>query len=199
MSTPPPIYRPPPPPRRSTGNLIAIALLIVALIVAGAILALIYGARMISHNITVQERRSATGNKEVSIKTPVGNINVHEGERVDATTVGLPVYPGARQIRDHNAPRVWVNLPGIESLDVVAAHFHTPDPIAKVKDFYQTQLNGQAQLKGESTNFTSKDSGSRFVLEMKRNNQEKVVALKRNGDGTEITLVRVLHGSGEAN
>ncbi|MGH9435635.1 MAG: hypothetical protein ACRD06_06515 [Terriglobia bacterium] len=192
MATAPPPYRPPLPPRRSSGHLLVIAVLILALIVVGVVLALVYGARTLSRNVKIQEQQSS-GNKEISIKTPLGNVNVDQGGYVDATIVGLPIYPGARQVRNNNAPRVWVNMPGIASVDVVAAHFDTPDSIAKVKDYYQSRLGGQI------TKLNATNSGNHIVLEIKHDNQEKVVVLKGSGDGTSITLVRVLHGAGEAN
>lgn len=188
-----PGFRPPAPPRRSGGHLIIIALLVVVLIVVTAIFALIFGARMISHNISIHEQRSSSGKKVVNVQTPVGSINIHEGEPVDAVELGLPVYPGARQIRGHGVPRVWVDFPGLESVDVVAAHFETPDSIRAVQDYYQRQLNGHI------AQFSDNDYNGKAIIRIKQGNQEKVVALRSGGHGTEITLLRVLHGSGEAN
>lgn len=193
MSATPPVYRPPMPPRRSSGHLVAVALLIVALIVVVAIIGIVYSARVISRNIKVSEQQSAAGNKEVSIKTPVGNFHVNTSHNADAALVGLPLYPGASLTKEHDSPRFSLDLPGIANVDVVAAHYATPDSIGKVEDFYRNQL------KGRVTKLNAEDSGRRISLEMKRDDEEKVVALKGTNEGTSITLVRVLHGTGEVN
>lgn len=184
----------PPPPRRSSSNAVLIALLVLVLIVAAGIAAIFYSARFITRNIAVHETKSAAGNKEVSIRTPVGNINVHENPIADPSTIGLPVYPGALAVKEDKTPRVSVSLSGIESVDVVAGHFHTPDSVDKVRNYYEAELNGQI------TKLTAEEGKRKIVFEMKQDHQEKIVALKGSEDGgTGITLVRVLHGSGEVN
>lgn len=193
MSSTPPVDRPPAPPRRSSAHPVAIALLIVATIVVIAVIGIVYSVHIISHNIRVSEQQSSAGNKEVSIKTPVGNIHLNTSQNADPALVGLPVYPGASPTKDHDSPRFSLDLPGVANVDVVAAHFMTPDPVAKVEDYYQNQL------KGRITKVTAEDSGRRITLEIKRDDEEKVVALKGTSEGTSITLVRVLHGAGEVN
>lgn len=193
MSTTPPVYPPPVPPRRPSGHPVAIALLIVAMIVVIAIVGIVYSVHIISRNIRVSEQQSAAGNKEVSIKTPVGNIHVNTSRDADAALVGLPLYPGASPAKDHDSPHFSLDMPGITNVDVVAAHYVTPDSIGKVDDYYRDQL------KGRITKINAEDSGRRIALELKRDDEEKVVALKGTSEGTSITLVRVLHGAGEVN
>lgn len=191
MATTP--YNPPTPPRRSSSNAVLIALLVLVLIVAAGIAAIFYSARFITRNIAVHETKTAAGNKNLSIRTPVGNINLHENPMADPAMIGLPVYPGAQAVNEDKAPRVSVSLPGIESVDVVAGHFHTADSVDKVRNYYEAELNGQI------TKLTTEKAERKIVLEIKQDHQEKIVALKGGEDGTGITLVRVLHGPGEVN
>lgn len=193
MSASPPAYRPPSPHDQHPGHYAAIALLIVALIVIVAVVGVIYSIHIISHNVSVSEQQSVSGSKEVSVKTPVGNFHLNTSQQADPAIIGLPVYPGAQKSADSNSPRVSLNLPGITSVDVAAVHFATAASIGAVESYYQTQLKGQI------TKIKSEDSGNRIALEIKRDDDEKIVALKRTGSGTAITLVRVVHGPGEVN
>lgn len=196
MATPPVPPQAPlpvsPPPPRSPRHAILIALLILGLIVVVGILAIFIGLRALSHSFSVHERNVA-GNKEVTIQTPAGNIEVHKNAHVDSTSLGLPVYPGARQVEDDHSARVSVNLPGQQTFGVVAAKFETADPIEKVRDFYHNQLGSRV------TKFTVKNSTGEMVFEMKSDDQEKIVALKNTGSGTRISMVRILHSAHEAN
>lgn len=193
MATPPIPPQPPMnPPRRPTHHAILIALAILGLIVVVGVLAIFMGLRALSHSFSVHERNVA-GNKEVTIQTPAGNIEVHKNAQVDATSLGLPVYPGAQRVEDDDSARVRVNLPGQQTLGVIAAKFQTPDPIEKVRDFYQNQLGNRV------TKFTAKSSTGEMVFEIKSEDQEKIVALKNSGNGTRISMIHILHGAHEVN
>ncbi len=184
----------PPAPGRSSNQAILIALLIIVLIVVVGVLAIFIGLRTILHNIAIHEQKTASGGNEVSINTPVGDIRIHQGAAVDAAMLGLPLYPGAHRVEDdHDSAHVRMNFPGEQSLNVLAAKFETSDPIAKVRTFYQDQWNSQM------TRFTEKNSDGSMVFEIKQGNQEKIVVLKKAGDGTRISMVRILHGAEEAN
>ena len=76
---------------------------------------------------------------------------------------------------------------------VLAGKFETPDPVDKVAAFYRTRLGTDV------TRFKEKDEEGKTVFEIKHDKQDKVVAMKRNGDRTVIELVRVSEGSSEAN
>lgn len=183
----------PQPPRRASSRGVLIALLVLLLIFAGAAAAIFFGVRIISRSVSIRERRTAAGNKVVSINTPVGSLNVRQGGQVDPALIGLPVYPGAVRMKDKDSARVNLTLPGRETVGLVTAKFQTSDALVKVKSYYQSQLNGQI------TNTATEDFGQKIVFRIKRNHQERVVALKNSGGGTEITLVLVRHGTAEAN
>ena len=178
----PPI--PPEPPRSS--NAVTIALLILALIVVLAGLGVWIGFRVIAHNVHVEVQQSAEGKKEFSIKTPLGSLEVQK--EVNEASLGLPIYPGAVRVPEKDTATVNINIAGEQRVRVLAAKFETPDSLDKVRGFYRERLGTQV------TKYVEKNDEGKTVLEIKSEHQEKVVALKQEGDRTQIELVRVWHG-----
>jgi len=81
-STPrPPVPPAAPPPPRAGSNVVAIVLLSLALIIVACALALWVGLRFISHNIEVHVNHDEA-RKQVSIKTPLGGIEVNKAREV---------------------------------------------------------------------------------------------------------------------
>jgi len=181
----------PPLPPRTGSNVVPIVLLILALIIVVSGLAVWTGLRYLSQSFRVQVQESGAGKKEVSIKTPIGSLEVHP-EASDAT-LGLPVYPGAKPIKEDKGATVDFDFGKEATLRIVVGKFETPDPLEKVKDFYRERLGDQV------TKFTEKSPEGKTVFEMKSSQMEKVVALKSFGDGTRIELVRISHGHEEGN
>ncbi len=182
----------PPPPPRSNSPILAIALLVLALIVVVGGLMIYTGVSILSRTVKVQVDQSNGGKKkEVSIRTPLGSLEVHKD--VDVERIGLPLYPGAARLHDEDSATVNINIAGEQNVRVLVAKFETSDPIDKVRDYYHAQLGSQV------TRYAEKDEEGKTVFEIKRNNQEKVVALKNVGDQTHIDLVRVVHGDDVGN
>ncbi len=194
MATSPNPPRPPepPPPPRSSSPIIAIALLVLALIVVVGGLMIYTGIDILSRTVKVQVNQSDSGKKrEVSIKTPLGSLEVHKD--VDLERIGLPLYPGATRLHNEDSATVNINIAGEQNVRVLVAKFETTDSIDKVRDFYHDRLGSQV------TRYAEKDQEGKTVFEIKRHDQEKVVALKSEGDQTHIDLVRVVHGGDEGN
>ncbi len=193
MATSPNPPRPPgpPPPPRSNSPIIAIALLVLALIVVVGGLMIYTGVNILSRTVKVQVDQSDRGKKEVSIKTPLGSLEVHKD--VDVERIGLPVYLGATRLHDEDSATVNINIAGEQNVRVLVAKFETSDSIDKVRDYYHAQLSSQV------TRYAEKDQEGKTVFEIKRSDQEKVVALKTEGGQTHIDLVRVVHGRDEGN
>jgi hypothetical protein len=189
MATTPQPPRPPVPPRTGS-HVIAIALLTLALIVTVCGLAVWIGLRFLSRTVKVQVEDSGGGNKAITIKTPVGSLDV--GGEVDEGRLGLPVYPGAIRMKKEGA-KVDIDLPGEESVRVLAAVFETPDELETVREFYKNRLGS------EVTKFTEKNHEGKTVFEIRRHGQEKIVALRHTGSGTRIEMARVTHGREETN
>ena len=193
MSTSPQPPRPPVPPQppRSGSNIVAIALLVLALIVLVSGIAVWTGLRFLSHNLRMQVEERGGGNKEVSINTPVGSIEVHHDVTEDS--LGLPIYPGATRVKDKDSAAVNLGFGGEASVQVLAAKFETSDSLERVKAFYKEHLGS------EVTKFTDQGSEGKTTFEIRTHNLEKVVALEGGGSRTLIKLVRVSFGKNESN
>lgn len=193
MSTMPPSPRPPaaPPPPRTGSHLIAISLLVLALIVVVSVLTVVIGLRFLARGVKVNVAEAGAGNKAVSIKTPVGSLEVNQD--VNESRLGLPIYPGARRTRDGGAANVNISVGDEQGVRVVAAKFETADALEKVREFYKQRLGSDV------TKFTERNHEGHTVFEIKRSGQEKIVALHESGSMTQIELVRVTHGPGETN
>ena len=193
MSTSPQPMRPPMPPQppRPSSNIVAIALLVLALIVLVSGIAVWTGLKFLSHDLRLQVKERGGGQKEVSINTPVGSIEVHHD--VNQDSLGLPIYPGATQVKDKDSAAVDLGFGGEQSVRVLAARFETSDSFERVKAFYKEHLGS------EVTKFTDQGSEGKTTFEIKTHNPEKVVALEGAGSRTLIQLVRVSFGRNESN
>ncbi|MBZ5543620.1 MAG: hypothetical protein LAO07_08070 [Acidobacteriia bacterium] len=180
-----------PPPPRTGSHILTIALLFLALIIVVSLATVWVGLRFLAHGVSVNVQERDAGRKEVSIKTPVGSMQVSQD--VNESGLGLPIYPGAERLRDQDSANLSFSFGGEAGLRLIVAKFETPDPPEKVRDFYKKRLGGDV------TRFVEKDSEGKTVFEIKRSGQEKVVALESRGGGTRIALVRVNHGPTEAN
>ena len=190
--TPPRPPSPPAPPR-SGSNVMAIVLLGLALIVVVSGLVVWVGFHYLARSFRVRQRDSAGGGKQVSISTPFGGINVDAGKGVSEAGLGLPIYPGAKQVRDNDSATVSLGLPDSNSVRIVAGKFQSSDPIEKVEAFYHQHLGS------EVTKYTERDSQGKTVFEIKHQDDERVVTLQSADDGTRIELVHVGHTHGESN
>jgi hypothetical protein len=193
MATDPQPPRPPTPPQPpgSRSNFAVIALLLLALIVLIGGIAVWGGLRFLSHAVHVNVEQQGGGKKEVSVKTPFGSVKVNKD--VNEASLGLPIYPGATRIKEHGSANVNLDIADEAKLSVLAAKFETPDSVDKVRAFYHARLGDQV------TKYRERNEEGKTVFEIKHDKQDKVVALKSNGDKTVIELVRVSEGGPEAN
>lgn len=180
----------PPPPPRTGSHVVAIVLLTLALIILVAGVAVWFGLKFLARNVQVSVD-DAGGRKEVSIRTPVGSLEVKP--QVDESRIGLPVYPGATRVEDEGSASIHVRLSDAKSLRVYAARFETEDSLKRVQDFYSEQLRGRL------TKAVEKRPDGKVAFEMKRDDQEQIVVLETKGDKTAISLVRILHSEEGAN
>src|SRR6266404_3592928 len=92
----------------------------------------------------IHTRGKDGGEKNVSIHSPLGALNVRTDE-VNPKDTGLSVYPGARlkpESDEHNQGKANVNIDtpwfGVK---VVALTYQTDDPQEKVWDYYKKDLS----------------------------------------------------------
>ncbi|HLY63260.1 MAG TPA: hypothetical protein VKV95_21145 [Terriglobia bacterium] len=199
----------PPPPPRAGSHVVAIALLVLAFIVLVSVVGILIAFRIISRGVNIHVNDQDGNKKEVSIKTPFGGIEVNK--QINEASLGLPIYPGAQPVSDHDDATVNLSF-GNENARIVVGKFSTSDAFDKVKDFYQERLTtkeGKFTSKSgdfdsghwdkEDGNFIRRDREGRTVYEIKRSDSEKIVALKDLGSTTRIELVRISHGKEETN
>src|ERR1035441_8827681 len=100
MATSPQPPRPPvaPQPPRSGSHFLAIALLLLALIVVLGVAGVMVGVHVLTNAVHVNVDQADSGKKAVSIKTPLGSLEVNHG--VNEASLGLPIYPGATAIKE---------------------------------------------------------------------------------------------------
>ena len=154
-------------------------------------------------SIDVREHDS-NGKADVDIKSVVGNISV----RADSTAkdTGLPIYPGAQILRDGADEPGSADVSVGNSLfgmKVVASKFESNDSQERVLEFYRNEMKALGRVtecRGE-VDFRGAD-GSEAVCREKafaRDTQlvvgteadQRIVAVKPRGNGTEFALVHL--------
>jgi hypothetical protein len=129
--------------------------------------------------------------QQVTISSPVGDLKVHETE--GANTTGLPVYPDATASK--SGAIVEVEPSGEEEgARIAAVQYFTTDPLEKVEAWYAKQLGPEFTLEkhGQARKIAGwkvGDADVAFVEE--KQDQKRVVAIKRSEGGVKIALVRV--------
>jgi hypothetical protein len=166
-------------------------MLLLALIVVLGAVGVFVGVRVLTNAVHVNVDRADSGKKNVSIKTPLGSLEVNQG--VNEASLGLPIYPGATAIKENDSATVNLDIADETKLRVLAGKFETPDAFDKVVAFYHDRLGNDV------TKFKEKDEEGKTVFEIKHDKQTKVVALKSADNKTVIELVRVSEGRPEAN
>ena len=126
--------------------------------------------------------------KGVVLKTPSGGFEF--SGKVKASEIGLPVYPGAKQVPEEskNNGNLTFNLSRSGKPDVhfLVAKFETEDGVDQVRDFYKKKLGH------EVTKFTEKTNDGGIAFEMRKGDkQRKYVQIKSDSGKTEIDLVRI--------
>jgi hypothetical protein len=202
----------PPPPPQSGSSAVAIALLVLGFIVVVSCFGIWVGFRVLSRGIQVHVNDKGGDKKEVSIQTPFGGIEVNKNG-VTEGSLGLPIYPGAKSVSNHNDATINMRFGNEAALRIVVGKYHTSDNFDKVKGYYEEGLTAQVgkftpksmiefnpgHWDNEEGNFVGKDKEGKTVFEIKRKDSVKIAALKSEWDGTRIELVHINHGKNEAN
>jgi hypothetical protein len=191
-------------------------------LIAGAALSL----ALVVSGCKVDVNKNTNGeDKDVSIQTPFGGLQVHNGD-TGAASMGLPAYPGAVLTNGDGGDDKSVNLQmgfGKWQMHVQVANYVTSDPEAKVEAFYQKALGSYGQVltcRGDEAvgqpsrtadGLTCSDDESDHAnvhvgrdhdLELKSGSRrhQHIVALKTNDGGTKFALVALtLPDSGKSN
>lgn len=145
---------------------------------------------------------------EVDIETPLGDVSVRTD--VDSADTGLPVYPGARPLRDGGEPKsADVNIgTSFFGVKVVAAKFEDDDAPEAIVNFYKekmssfgavTECRGNLDFKGRrgSRRPVCKERPFRHEIQLVAGTEERhrIVVVKPRGSGSEFAVIYIqTHG-----
>ena len=157
---------------------------------------------------SVNVKKAQNGeDKQVDIDTPVGGIHVSKGANV--ADVGLAVYPGARLKQkdssgEDKSANVNISSFGFQ-LKVVALEYESDDSPAKLVAFYRDQLqkyghvlechtshldlNPQRSDHGSNELTCEGSSGSNVELKVGTKENQHIVAVQPEGQGSSFSLV----------
>ena len=123
--------------------------------------------------------------KEILIKTPWGGLQA--AATPDPSRLRLPIYPGAKFLKDQASDSLSLDLSvkGKPDVHFLVGKFETPDGIEKVRDFYQKKLGK------EVTKFIEKTDEGGMAFEVKGKSESKFVQLKNVSGRTQIDLLRI--------
>ncbi|MFZ0796706.1 MAG: hypothetical protein WCA13_15260 [Terriglobales bacterium] len=158
------------------------------------------------------------GEKQVDIKSPVGDL--HVSEQADIRDAGLTLYPGAKPAPkedndDKKSANVNLSLPGF-SLKVVAAEFTSDDAPDKIIAYYDKELHKYGKpiqchggWNGGHANYDNNkdelskpvscgnDSGEAVELKVGTEGNQHIVSVKPNSHGSRFALVYVRMHTGK--
>ena len=156
-------------------------------------------------------RDAKTGkDKDVDIRTPFGSLSVHKGAS-DAKDTGLALYPGAQLNKDVGGDEGNANVNISSSffgVKVVALKYQSNDAPDKVLSFYRKDMAKYGKVVdctgGLNMNFHHRDRDAevtcdnrggdhsyREELKVGTENNQRIVAVKPSGNGSEFALVYV--------
>ena len=154
--------------------------------------------------------------KDVDIRTPFGSLSVREGS-MDPKDTGLSAYPGAqlKKSQDHDGDSsANVNISSsIFGMKLAVLKYMTSDSPDKVAGFYRKDLSRYGKVVDCQGNFSmnfhpheKNDKNDNEVscdrdntrsgeykqeLKVGTENNQRIVAIKPSGDGSEFVLVYV--------
>ena len=167
-------------------------------------------------SINVKKEKNGE-DKQVDIQSPLGGI--HVSKDADVQDVGLAVYPGAHlKQKDSNGDEksANVNISGFGyGLKVVALEYQSEDSPAKLVSYYKDQLKKFGTVLECHTSHMNVDmdvkdsdhssheltcngsSGSNVELKVGTKENQHIVAVEPDGQGSSFSLVYVrTHGKG---
>lgn len=173
----------------------------------------IAGLVMAGCSITTRDRGDKSEDKDVDIRTPLGSISVRKAAP-DAKETGLGLYPGATpRIEDEHDGSANVNISSsFFGLKVVALKYQSNDAPDKILSFYRKEMGRYGKVldcnNGFNLNFHPREKRSgdtevtcdgsdhgghdyKEVLKVGTENNQRIVAVKPSGKGSEFALVYV--------
>jgi hypothetical protein len=169
---------------------------------------------LLASSCSINVRKEPNGqDKQVDINTLAGSI--HVSKQADVSDIGLTVYPGAhlKEKPSGDDKSANVNLSGFGyGIKVIALEYESADAPGKVISFYKDQLKKYGSVlechtstlvvaepihtKNESNQLTCEgESGSDIELKVGLRDDQHIVAVEPDGNGSSFSLVYVrTHG-----
>lgn len=180
-------------------------LLVIGILVLLGILAVLAALWAVREFVRVEVERTGTA-KTVSIRTPLGDLEVRKAEDV-AEQLKLPIYPGAVPEEDSASVRLRGRLWDEEGgLDIIAAKFVSDHDFASVESWYRQQLGPDfkrevGRLEGAKSDNVKdwrlhvEPGGDDVIFTQEREGRLRGVALGREAGKVTISLFQVTEAS----
>jgi hypothetical protein len=173
-------------------------------------------ALLLASSCSINVRKEPNGqDKQVDINTLAGNI--HVSDQADVADVGLAIYPGAhpKEKDSGDDKSANVNISGFGyGIKVIALEYESSDSPGKVLSYYRTQLKKYGNVlechtsqfdldmrmnttkAGSSGELTCEGpSGNHVELKAGKKDDQHIVAVEPDGNGSSFSLVYVrTHG-----
>lgn len=141
--------------------------------------------------------------KNVDVRTPFGDISVRSSE--DGVETGLPVYPGAKPLRDSDQQTESAEIKmgtSFFGLHVAAAKFESNDAPQAIVDFYKDKMGtygtvieckGDIDFKDEPKEPVCKEESSSHETQLVAGTEDnhRLVSVKPRGGGSEFAVVSI--------
>jgi hypothetical protein len=129
---------------------------------------------------SIRVKESKTGN-DVQVDTPFGSVHVQHTGNGRRETAGLPLYPGAKPVRNESATVDLSEILGDKDLRIVAGKWKTSDPIDKVQKFYEDKFPDMRVIQHPG----------KVEMHSIDGHSKKIIALCEKNGATEIALASV--------
>lgn len=179
------MYSPAQPPRRNNA-----IWWILGIVAAGIIVMFLFGVTLAG--LFIHHLRVHNSGDKVDIQTAVGSLSVNKG---GSHATGLEVYPGASPSSENKGASVNFSA-NDTNVGMATEQYQTKDPIDFVEAWYKKRLGTDFHLE---TNHDDADHSRGHVVINDNDvafvddhhNGARIIALKKNSEGTQITLVRL--------
>jgi len=142
---------------------------------------LVMGGLFFAHNVKVRESHSGNRN-DVQVDTPIGSVHVQHGDTGNTRAIGIPIYPGAKQVKDGESASVDLSAVfGDKNLQIIAGKWETSDPIDKVQKYYEDKFPDMNVVQHHG----------KVEMHSVNGHAKRVIALREHGGATEIALASV--------
>ena len=180
-------------------------LFVLGILILLGILAVLAGLWAVREFVRVEVERTGPA-KSVSIRTPIGDLEVRKAEDV-AEQLKLPIYPGAVPEEDSASVRLRGRLWEEEGgLDIIAAKFVSDHDFTSVESWYRQQLGpdfkretgrlGGARTKtGTDWKIRVEPGGDDVIFTQEREGRLRGVGLGREAGKVTIALFQITEAS----